>query len=373
MMTSDGENENSNGSNANDENNNTENTVATSNSSRSKTRTRKVISKQQKKSLFDFYDSRSWPENWPLKRIGGDKEADRVFAQLGITHTQAAQQLIRFKFYIRWKFYKYKDKGLVLPLDELDIEEVVSRHIKIDLNQFVFDTLDDMVQGRGDPSVTSYVQFHAHDSLLITSMRERCILVGQLVFVVFEYARIMVGLFPKTAAMGKDTQMDFQKARIEQASKEWFESFYMVFLVHLPTLSTDTKQAFKKMELVKTFFLALELALHHRWALHNHDSIRPPMELSPESGIVSTYSLPVVSHTSGWIVRELLISKKIKDEGSKLHFILFGRAHSILETAAVSANLPIKIVKLRGGKVYPSEQLYEFIGLMEAIYIDIVH
>ena len=116
----------------------------------------------------------------------------------------------------------------------------------------------------------------------------------------------------------------------------------------------------------------LHNALFFNWSYSAADSECPAVSF-PEGCLVGRFARPVIYYVARWIVFSMKLARGIASAERQM-FSDFVAHNSLDAEVAKSAGLPTSLVdrrkKKRGAKMYCSKQFYDFICLLESVYLN---
>jgi len=117
------------------------------------------------------------------------------------------------------------------------------------------------------------------------------------------------------------------------------------------------------------FFLWLSNGLFFFWSQSIADDERRAIQI-PDKDLVAKYSEPVVYYVTGWTLQRTGLALLV-EESERYKYQSFAKRHSITAQYAKDAELPCELVEMRQKKClcFPDKQYFEFIKLVESIYV----
>ncbi|KAL9181669.1 hypothetical protein ACHAXT_012012 [Thalassiosira profunda] len=293
----------------------------------------KPITKAAKKAVKDYFAAKNWPLNKDLPRGAFADDLQKIATEHGLKRSQVTRQL---------RNYKKERYGLALVkiiLKEGELAEKIREGLATTADEFVIDTLKVAIERKssnadlnnlcsvlGDipgPAVALVKRF------IDGSGGDRDVVcLGLLAGLIDEWIGLVVEFFPQTAAGLPNAELQFVVKKIEKQD-----------------------------------------AFTAKW-MEEYDD-RPPVVI-PDAGdsLVGKYAQPVVYYVAGWTLHSLAQALTIPREKRPLYHD-FAADQCIEKDAAIALGLPTSLVERRKrmAKMYPTQQYFDFIKLVESTYL----
>ena len=319
---------------------------------------RQRIDADARAQLHDFFVSKDWALNTNLPRgnVYTNSEIGIVAADLGLSRDQVRTQLANYKE----SRYGNSQIELLVNADELDEDLCLS--LSMETNEFVTKTmkrlLDGDVSGGRDFSNMAKVldAFPAAarsfvEILSRSSDHPGVNLLGEAVENFIDSAALMI---PKKASGLSNAEVGFQRAILEHKGSivsRWID------LVNSDGVDLERDKAGRLGQfLFNTTYQA--------WVRASASAERPPVQI-PGKVKLGKYARPVIYYVAGWTLysasRALTISLHEREK------------YNTTKEDAEKEKLPINLVEKRstrrGAKIYASKAYYNFICLVESVYL----
>ena len=281
-----------------------------------------------------------------------------------LNRAQVARQLNNYKK------SKYQNTQVTIIMGSSDLETMLRDGLSMSASEFVAQTLNRMCNPQPEDgkdfnnilmALKNYPpEARAYLSLLAGSPDNSCF--GLLVGLVDYWTIAMAEKLPKTAVGLPNAEIEFVKRReanmctFIHAFKKEYDSTGLVDVL--------TGEKFGHLgRFVHTLFFTT-------WLAKVCDNEKPPIEV-PVDCLVGKYAQPVIYYVAGWTLFRATKALTVAENKRPMHR-RFADAQSMINGGeAKSAGLPTSLVdrRKRGKQIYCTKQYYDFICLVESVYL----
>lgn len=326
---------------------------------------RRRINDDDRAQLHDFFASKDWALNTNLPRgnVYTNSEIGTLATDLGLSRDQVRTQLANYKE----SRYGNSQIELLVNADELD--EDLRCSLAMETSEFVIKTLKQLLDGdvsggRDFCNMAKVLDAFPAAARSFVEMLSRSSdhpgvnLLGEAVENFIDSAALMI---PKKASGLSNAEVGVQRAILEHKGSivsRWID------LVNSDGVDLERDKAGRLGQfLFNTTYQA--------WVRASASAERPPVQI-PGKVKLGKYARPVIYYVAGWTLysasRALTISVQEREKFSQ-----FAQRNNTTKEDAEKDNLPIDLVEKRSArraaKIYASKAYYNFICLVESVYL----